>query len=334
MLCFSSFATVLTLGGGPKATTIELAIYQALTYDYNLGHAALLALLQLCCCLTLVVLSQKLSGVLVVGNTYAASWQDPIDSWPQRLLDSSIIFIALLLLVPPLLAVVLNGINHSLNTALLQPKLWQSLLTSLKIALVTGLLAVILAIMLLWSSRELLLRQHPLLAQGMELSGMLILAMPGIVLATGFFLLLTDTIGPPQTGYLLVIFTNALMALPYALKVLENPMHDLTQRYHLLCLSLRIQGFSRLYFIEFKALKRPIAQAMAFATILSVGDFGIIALFGNEQFSTLPFYLYQQIGAYRSQYAAVSALLLLLFCFLLFLIIEQLPKRKMPHDYP
>ena len=28
MLCFASFATVLSLGGGPQATTIELAIYR------------------------------------------------------------------------------------------------------------------------------------------------------------------------------------------------------------------------------------------------------------------------------------------------------------------
>lgn len=35
MLCFASFATVLSLGGGPQATTIELAIYQALSYDYD-----------------------------------------------------------------------------------------------------------------------------------------------------------------------------------------------------------------------------------------------------------------------------------------------------------
>lgn len=35
MLCFASFATVLSLGGGPQATTIELAIHQALSYDYD-----------------------------------------------------------------------------------------------------------------------------------------------------------------------------------------------------------------------------------------------------------------------------------------------------------
>ncbi|VDY35940.1 Sulfate transport system permease protein CysW [Morganella morganii] len=54
MLCFASFATVLALGGGPAATTIELAIYQALNYDFDIGRAALLALIQLVCCIGLV----------------------------------------------------------------------------------------------------------------------------------------------------------------------------------------------------------------------------------------------------------------------------------------
>lgn len=64
MLCFASFATVLSLGGGPQATTIELAIYQALSYDYDPARAAMLALLQMVCCLGLVLLSQRLSKAI------------------------------------------------------------------------------------------------------------------------------------------------------------------------------------------------------------------------------------------------------------------------------
>ncbi len=218
MLCFASFATVLSLGGGPKATTIELAIYQALSFDYDPARAAMLALIQM-------------------------------------------------------------------------P------------------------------------RQRPLAGQAMELSGMLILAMPGIVLATGFFLLLNNTIGLPESADGIVIFTNALMAIPYALKVLENPMRDIAARYSMLCQSLGIEGFARLRVVELRALRRPLAQALAFACVLSIGDFGVVALFGNEAFRTLPFYLYQQIGAYRSQDGAVTALLLLLLCFLLFTLIEKLPGR-------
>lgn len=238
-----------------------------------------------------------------------------------------LIAVALLLLLPPLLAVVIDGLNNNLARVLAQPELWQALATSLRIALAAGILSVILTMMLLWSSRELRIRSRPLTGQALELSGMLILAMPGIVLATGFFLLLNNSVGLPDSADGIVIFTNALMAIPYALKVLENPMRDVAVRYGMLCGSLGISGFTRLRVVELRALKRPLAQALAFACVLSIGDFGVVALFGNDDFRTLPFYLYQQIGAYRSQDGAVTALLLLALCFVLFTVIEKLPGR-------
>ncbi len=137
----------------------------------------------------------------------------------------------------------------------------------------------------------------------------------------GFFLLLNNTIRLPQSADGIVIFTNALMAIPYALKVLENPMRDITARYSMLCQSLGIEGWSLLKVVELRALKRPLAQALAFACVLSIGDFGVVALFGNDDFRTLPFYLYQQPT--RSQDGAVTALILLLLCFLLFTVIER-----------
>lgn len=129
-----------------------------------------------------------------------------------------------------------------------------------------------------------------------------------------------------------MIFTNALMAIPYALKVLENPMRDVNSRYGLLCQSLGMQGWQRLKVVELRALKRPLAQALAFACVLSIGDFGVVALFGNDDFRTLPYWLYQQIGSYRSQDGAVTALLMLLLCFALFTVIEKLPGRDVKTD--
>lgn len=76
MLCFASFATVLSLGGGPQATTIELAIYQALSYDYDPARAAMLALIQMVCCLGLVLLSQRLSKAIAPGTTLLQGWRD------------------------------------------------------------------------------------------------------------------------------------------------------------------------------------------------------------------------------------------------------------------
>jgi len=332
MLCFASFATVLSLGGGPQATTIELAIFQALSYDYDPGRAALLALIQLAFCLTLVLLSQRFSKAIPAGSAPLRGWRDPQDSPGARLGDSLIIGLALLLLLPPLLAVIVDGLHGGISGALAQPALWQATLTSLRIALGAGVICVVLTLMLLWSSRELRLRQRVLPAQVMETSGMLILAMPGIVLATGFFLLFNATTGLPDSPDGLVIFANALLAIPYALKVLENPMRDIAERYAHLCASLGIGGWNRLRLIELRALKRPLAQALAFACVLSIGDFGVVALFGSADFRTLPFYLYQQTGSYRGADGAVTALLLLLICLLLFTLMEKLPGRHADAD--
>ena len=47
MLCITSFTIVLTLGGGPAATTLEVAIYQALRFDFDPARAVALTLLQI-----------------------------------------------------------------------------------------------------------------------------------------------------------------------------------------------------------------------------------------------------------------------------------------------
>lgn len=330
MLCFASFATVLSLGGGPRATTIELAIFQALSYDYDPGRAALLALLQTVFCLGLMLFSQLLSKFVPVGTTLSNVWRNPEDSLAARCIDSLSIILALLLLLPPLLGVIVAGVNQSVSSVLMQSAFWQAAATSLSVALGAGVLATVLSVMLLWSSRELHLQYRLMAGHVLVSSSMLVLAMPSIVLASGFFLLLNSTVGLPESAFGLVMITNALMALPYAIKVLESPLRDIAERYNWLCLSLNIRGWNRLKLIELKALKRPLAQALAFGCVLSIGDFSIIALFGNEESRTLPLYLYQQFGAYRSEQGAVTALLLLLLCFLLFTLIEKLLDN---HDY-
>ena len=104
MLCFASFATVLSLGGGPQATTIELAIYQALSYDYDPARAAMLALLQMVCCLGLVLLSQRLSKAIAPGTTLLQGWRDPDDRLHSRICDTVLIVLALLLLLTAIAA--------------------------------------------------------------------------------------------------------------------------------------------------------------------------------------------------------------------------------------
>ena len=47
LLCFTSFAIVLTLGGSPSYNTLEVAIYEAVRLDFDIPLALKLALIQL-----------------------------------------------------------------------------------------------------------------------------------------------------------------------------------------------------------------------------------------------------------------------------------------------
>ncbi|QGX90673.1 thiamine/thiamine pyrophosphate ABC transporter, permease protein [Tatumella sp. TA1] len=327
MLCFTSFAIVLTLGGGPQATTLELAIFQALNFDYDPGRAALLALVQLVCCGGLLLFSHWLTPVGAHDVSLRQHWRPRVEGIWGAIIDSIAILVLILLLIPPLIAVAVAGIGPQTLSALSDPALWQAVILSLKIALVAGGCSVALTLMLLWTSREYHRRALSGWASTIDACAMIILAVPSIVLATGAFLILNQTIGIDSSPAALVILINTLMALPYASKLLNGPMRDLANQYSHLCLSLDIHGWPRLRRIELPALRQPLLQAFAFASLMSMGDFGVIALFGSQDFQTLPFYLYQQMGAYRTQQAAVTALLLLLLCFLFFILIESLADR-------
>ena len=58
--------------------------------------------------------------------------------------------------------------------------------------------------------------------------------------------------------------------------------------------------------------------AAGLSSALSFGDMTIVALFGSQQFQTLPWLLYQTMARYRAGEAAALALLLLCLTLLLF----------------
>jgi thiamine transport system permease protein len=68
MLCATSFTLVLTLGGGPAASTIEVAIYQALRFDFDPPRVIALSLLQIALTAVLLVAMRLLTPQVEAGH--------------------------------------------------------------------------------------------------------------------------------------------------------------------------------------------------------------------------------------------------------------------------
>jgi thiamine transport system permease protein len=311
------------LGGGPKTTTIGLAIFQALSYEYNIQVAVLLSIFQFLGCFTMILISQyyKKSIPSTLGIRKCSVWLNSRDSIFAKIGDGLIIMLTALLLLPPLVAVAFDGIHTGLYKVVISPMLKKAFLTSLHIALTASLCCIILTLMLIWTSRELKLKKYTLSIWAFDMVSVLILAIPSAALATGLFLLLSgnDLISTRS----LVMITNALIAMPFAKQILELPMYSISKQYNPLCRSLGIKSLNRLWLVEIKILKKPLVQSLAITFVLSIGDLGIIAMFGDSDLLTIPLYLYQQLGSYRGNDSASTALVLLILCILVFSIIDK-----------
>lgn len=329
MLCFTSFATVMALGGGPKATTIELAIYQAIKFDFDLQTGAALAFGQMLFCASLVLLLGRFHAQPQSRSHYGGEvhcYQR--DSWVKKCWDSFWIIGVLFLLLPPLISILVAGLNEKMIQVLLHEKFWHALVNSLKVALISATLAVVSGVLLLQSSRQLRLKGDLSRANGVEFIGSIILVTPALVLSTATFLLFRSFSDVFSLALGIVVLVNALMALPYVIKTLSQPMYRLAQQYSPLWHHLGIRGWSAFRLMEWRALRGAIVYAFSISFVLSLGDLTVIALFGSQDFNTLPLYLYQLLGSYQMEAAGVVSLVLLFISVGVFVLIEKVTQDR------
>lgn len=324
-LCFTSFAIVMTLGGGPRATTIEVAIYQALRFDFDLATAVALAMVQLSICAGLMVVTGLFQQTALIGSGNSGTPARYFGDSPlARITDFGTIGLAFAFVILPLLALLVSAINPAFAAVVFSVGTLRATLNTIWVACVSGLLSVLLSCLLLATSRHLSERLGvPRAGRSLEFSGLAILVVPPVVLGTGLFLLLRPYADVFSVALILVILVNALMGLPFVLRILSVPAMQCAARHDRLCVSLGIFGLRRLRLVEWPQLRKPLGLAAAIATTLSAGDLTVIALFGSERVATLPLLLYQRMGSYRLYEAATTALLLLLICLLLFWLIER-----------
>jgi len=321
MLCLTSFAVVLTLGGGPKSTTLEVAIYQSLRFDFDPARAVVLALLQLLICMLVAISTLKLQRLPEVeiapkpGARQAGSMQRPF--------NYALILVAAVYVGLPLLSMLIDASKGPLLQVTTSHYLWQAIGKTLLIGLSSALLSVTAGWFLLQYSASLAHAGQTNRAKLIDLAGSIVYVLPPLVIGTGIFVLLSPHVDVFTWVYPIVIAVNALMGLPFVIRSLGAALRQNHARYDHLCQSLGLQGWNRFRHLEWPLLRRPLGLAAALVAALAMGDLGVIALFGTPQTATLPLIIYQQLGAYRIPDATVTALVLLLLCLGVFWLLER-----------
>jgi len=323
--CATSFAIPLTLGGGPGSATFEVAIYQAIHFDVDFGRAAGLALLQIGAMALIVTLAAPLLGRPLETPVAGRRVERPDRaSLPLRAFDIGVLLLAFGLFLPPLASVAVGV--PSLAAVPLHETLSATAL-SLAIAAAAAALSLFAAYALSRSRIVLVEIGRRRAAHLFAMAPLVVLAVPPLAFAAGLYVLARRFGDPAAIGVPVLILINAMMALPFVHRLVEAPLTLAASRYGRLAASLGMGGLARLRLVEAPLLAGPAGAAFAFAMALSLGDLGVVALFGSSSLVTLPALLYARLGAYRMAEAQGIAALLAGLVLCLFLLAERLGRR-------
>ena len=311
LICLTSFAVALTLGGGPRATTLELAIYQAFRVDFDLGRAALLAGVQAGLGLVALLLLARLT-LPEVGLGGLDRPAPPPPGGVARALDAAAVAAAALFLLVPLGMVLVRGLPHVTG---LPPAVWAATGRSLLVAALSVALLALFAGVLTAAA---LSRRWP------EVLGSLALVASPLVIGTGLFILTFPVVAPQRLALPVTALVNAAMALPFALRAMIPAARRAQADFARLSASLGLGGGAQWRLVLWPRLRRPAGFALGLGAALSLGDLGVIVLFAQTGSETLPMQMHRLMGAYRSDAASGAAVLLLSLSLGAFVAVERI----------
>ena len=144
--------------------------------------------------------------------------------------------------------------------------------------------------------------------------------MPAIVFATGCFILLRNYVNLFEHAFWLVLLANILFSLPFILRILSPSLEQTLSQHDKLSIQLGITGWRKFIFLTLPSINRELQLVLGISFAFSLGDLSVITLFGNNEFETLPYYLYQLFSRYGASEADMLGIFILGYIFIAYLI--------------
>ncbi|MBG76710.1 MAG: hypothetical protein CMI98_02415 [Pelagibacteraceae bacterium] len=329
ILCFLSFAIVMTLGGGPSTSNIEVAIYQAALFELNFNKAIILSFIQMLICLILLLLGfYKLKGsnYFDIQNDF---YKYPFNDYKiLKYFDCIMIIIYSVFFFSPIIYILYKFINIiDFNEILLKEYFINAFLNSFIISLFTGLLVTISGLflsILIFNMREKIYSQQILFI----LSSIIIVVSP-IIISLGYFILLGELRYINSIIIIILIIINCLLLIPFSILILFTRIKNIYLNFDD---SKKTFNLNEINFIRiiFPLIKNNLLFIYSLSVCISFGDFTIISFFNNDSFQTLPILLYKLIISYKFNEASFVAGFMLMFTLFVYLLFDNITYKEIP----
>lgn len=317
LLCFTSFPIVLMLGGSPKYSTLEVAIYQAVNFEVNFTKAGFLVLVQLVLSLIILAILQK--DKFQKGNAIINDNCKNLQLCKsEKLLLKTILILVSLFIFLPLFTLIVEGFKTFLNPENLDLEIiFKAILNSILLSLISAGFALWICFFIANEITTQNIKKHR--RQFFNIISILPLVVPVSMLATGLFIIFQNWNLNNFTLILIIGFCNSFALIPFIFHPISNALLNTKINQNKLAQSLGLKDWNRFKILELPCVKNILINNFILAISASFGSFTLFAFFSEQNLITLPILIYQQLGSYKIAQASFTSLILLVLTILPFI---------------
>jgi thiamine transport system permease protein len=352
LYCLSSYGIVLALSGG-NVNTIETEIGIAALQHLDIPRAAALSILQVILCVAFFLISRSNSDASL---SLAGSEMKVSPRLDRRDAPATALFVAVvgfLILLPMLWllarAFIVDGhfsiggfeLLNSLGVRnLLDISVIDATLNSLRNLCVATVIAapIGLFVSFLMATRAKAQLGKPkkrdVLGATIDSLFMLPIGVSSVVLALGYLITFGDGWLPLRSSWLVVPLVQALLATPLVVRIVYPALMAIEDTVHAHAQTEGATQWQIFVRLDLRIISAAVRTAIAFAALVSLGEFGAASLLSFGDQSTLTVLLYQLIsrpGGQNYQMALSIAAMLVTLTIVTVLLVSRDSKTQREH---
>ena len=335
-LCFTSYGVVRILGG-PSRSTLETEIYFRAIQLGDVSGAMLLSALQILIIVSLFVVTTRASRNRFEQPTRPTiSRQKSLQTRKQKFIATTIISIATVFAIVPLLAIAFKSINTNSKftttawrTIFTSPEISHSLIKTLTYAVIAMTLATLLGLL---SACSVAYNNNFRLISGLTTLPIVISAV-----SIGLGIIITFDTKPFDwrgTQFMLPL-AHALVALPLAMRVILPVLQAIPDSLRQASSVLGASPQQTWLNIDLKIIRRAVISAAAISAAVSIGEFGASSFLARRGAETLPITISRLLsrpGDSLQSQAFALATLLAIFSLITIFVIDSFVNSKFTRE--
>ena len=340
VFCFTSFAIILVLGGGPAYTTLEVEIYRQVRISLNMEAAAALSLTGILITLVFVYINVHFQSSLNyhedIGN------QDHLNEKKKKNVHKFkpgigiyIVFITLLVAAPVISVIIKSFIipNSEIKGFIFSSSAYSEIFkkstisygitileaigNSISYAFYTVIFSILLGTLVSY-----ILKGKSKVSGILDTLFMLPISVSSVILGLGYLKIMNYIEGPFRSSPILIILAHTVIAFPFVTRAVKPVMDKIKPELIHAALSLGETPFRVFISIELPLIKSAIFAGAAFAFAISIGEMNATILLASENTITIPLMMYRLIGSYNFTAACALGTLLIIFTFFSFMVMD------------